>query len=330
MTISVAGDKDHKKIIATFMLRKRIKQDRIFRLILFAAGSYILVIMGLLFSTLSQGSIPVLEYMGLEFFYGIDWNTVEGRETYGILPYVIGTLVSSAIAMVIAVPVSLMIGIFLSEMTGPRVSTPISFIIEILASVPSVIYGLWAVFVFRFWLVDYVELPLHNAFGENLFLFARTPFGLDIFSAGIVLAIMIIPIISAVMREIMKTVPDSQREAAYSLGATRWEMVKTAIVPYAKSGLLGASILGLGRAIGETILVTMLIGGAKGPQAIPDSFFSPSNTIAALTAQNFAEASGLQLSALIGGALVLVILALGINLLAHFMVSRMVKTVPTG
>ncbi|HEY8140800.1 MAG TPA: phosphate ABC transporter permease subunit PstC, partial [Nitrososphaera sp.] len=274
-------------------------------------------------------SIPVLEYMGLEFFYGIDWNTVEGRETYGILPYVIGTLLSSAIAMVIAVPVSLMIGVFLSEMTGPRVSTPISFIIEILASVPSVIYGLWAFFVFRFWLVDYVELPLHKAFGENIFLFARTPFGLDIFSAGIVLAIMIIPIISAVMREIMKTVPNSQREAAYSLGATRWEMVKTAIVPYAKSGLLGASILGLGRAIGETVLVTMIIGGAKGPLAIPDSLFSPSNTISALTAQNFAEASGLQLSALIGGALVLVILAFGINLLAHFMVSRMVKTVPT-
>jgi phosphate transport system permease protein len=267
--------------------------------------------------------------MGLEFFYGIDWNTVEGRETYGILPYVIGTLVSSAIAMVIAVPVSLMIGIFLSEMTGPRVSTPISFIIEILASVPSVIYGLWAIFVFRFWLVDYVELPLHNAFGDNLFLFARTPFGLDIFTAGIVLAIMIIPIISAVMREIMKTVPDSQREAAYSLGATRWEMVKTAIVPYAKSGLLGASILGLGRAIGETILVTMVIGGVKGAAAIPDSPFAPSNTIAAIIAQNFAEASGLQLSALIGGALVLVILAFGINLLAHFMVSRMVKTVPT-
>jgi phosphate transport system permease protein len=311
------------------MLRKRIKQDRIFRLILFAAGGYILVIMGLLFLTLSQGSIPVLEYMGLEFFYGIDWNTVEGRETYGILPYVIGTLVSSAIAMVIAVPVSLMIGIFLSEMTGPRVSTPISFIIEILASVPSVIYGLWAIFVFRFWLVDYVELPLHNAFGDNLFLFARTPFGLDIFTAGIVLAIMIIPIISAVMREIMKTVPDSQREAAYSLGATRWEMVKTAIVPYAKSGLLGASILGLGRAIGETILVTMVIGGVKGAAAIPDSPFAPSNTIAAIIAQNFAEASGLQLSALIGGALVLVILAFGINLLAHFMVSRMVKTVPT-
>jgi phosphate transport system permease protein len=329
MTFSVAGDKDHKRIIATFMLRKRIKQDRIFRLILFAAGGYILVIMGLLFLTLSQGSIPVLEYMGLEFFYGIDWNTVEGRETYGILPYVIGTLVSSAIAMVIAVPVSLMIGIFLSEMTGPRVSTPISFIIEILASVPSVIYGLWAVFVFRFWLVDYVELPLHNAFGDNLFLFARTPFGLDIFTAGIVLAIMIIPIISAVMREIMKTVPDSQREAAYSLGATRWEMVKTAIVPYAKSGLLGASILGLGRAIGETILVTMVIGGVKGAAAIPDSPFAPSNTIAAIIAQNFAEASGLQLSALIGGALVLVILAFGINLLAHFMVSRMVKTVPT-
>ncbi len=329
MTINAAGDKDHKRTIATFMLRKRIKQDRIFRLILYAAGGYILFIMGLLFFTLSQGSIQVLEYMGLEFFYGIDWNTVEGRETYGILPYVIGTLVSSAIAMVIAVPVSLMIGIFLSEMTGPRVSTPISFIIEILASVPSVIYGLWAVFVFRFWLVDYVELPLHNAFGENIFLFARTPFGLDIFSAGIVLAIMIIPIISAVMREIMKTVPNSQREAAYSLGATRWEMVKTAIVPYAKSGLLGASILGLGRAIGETVLVTMIIGGAKGPLAIPDSLFSPSNTISALMAQNFAEASGLQLSALIGGALVLVILAFGINLLAHFMVSRMVKTVPT-
>jgi len=260
------------------------------------------------------------------FLSGTDWNSVEGRESYGALPYIIGTLISSALAVAIGVPISLGIAIFLSEMAPPKASVPLSFIVELLAAVPSIIYGLWALFVFRFWVRDLVETPLHNAFGGSIPFFARTPFGLDVFTAGIVLAIMIIPIVSSISREVIKAVPNSQREAAYSLGATRWETVRIAIFPYAKSGLLGAAILGLGRAIGETILVTMIIGNTIGIAAIPTSLFSQSQTLSSLIANEFNEASSnLQLSALIGLGAVLLILTLGINVGARLLVSRMVK-----
>jgi len=260
------------------------------------------------------------------FLSGTDWNSVEGRESYGALPYIIGTLISSALAVAIGVPISLGIAIFLSEIAPPKVSVPLSFIIELLAAVPSIIYGLWALFVFRFWVRDLVETPLHNAFGGSIPFFAKTPFGLDVFTAGIVLAIMIIPIVSSISREVIKAVPNSQREAAYSLGATRWETVRIAIFPYAKSGLLGAAILGLGRAIGETILVTMIIGNTIGIAAIPTSLFSQSQTLSSLIANEFNEASSnLQLSALIGLGAVLLILTMGINVGARLLVSRMVK-----
>ena len=220
---------------------------------------------GLVAFSVGNGSKDIFLKEGfLKFLTGTDWNSVEGRESYGALPYIIGTLVSSAIAMAIGVPVSLGIAIFLSEMAPARVSTPLSFIVELLAAVPSIIYGLWALFVFRFWVRDLIEMPLYNAFGGSIPFFGTTPFGLDVFTAGIVLAIMIIPIVSSISREVIKAVPDTQREAAYSLGATRWETVRIAIFPYAKSGLLGAAILGLGRAVGETILVTMIIGNTIG------------------------------------------------------------------
>jgi phosphate transport system permease protein len=263
------------------------------------------------------------------FLSGTQWNSVEGRESYGALPYIIGTLISSALAMAIGVPISLGIAIFLSEMAPAKVSIPLSFIIELLAAVPSIIYGLWALFVFRFWVRDLIERPLYDAFGGSIPFFAKTPFGLDVFTAGIVLAIMIIPIVSSISREVIKAVPNSQREAAYSLGATRWETVKVAIFPYAKSGLLGAAILGLGRAIGETILVTMIIGNTIGVAAIPTSLFSQSQSLASLIANEFNEASSdLQLSALIGLGAVLLILTMGINIGARLLVSRMIKVSP--
>jgi phosphate transport system permease protein len=201
----------------------------------------------------------------------------------------------------------------------------------LLAAVPSIIYGLWALFVFRFWIRDLIEMPLYNAFGRSIPFFGPTPFGLDWFTAGIVLSIMIIPIVSSISREIIKAVPDTQREAAYSLGATRWETVRIAIFPYAKSGLLGAAILGLGRAMGETILVTMIIGNTIGMGAIPHSLFSQSQSLASLIANEFNEASSnLQLSALISLGTVLLILTMGINVGARILVSRMVKVSPGG
>jgi phosphate transport system permease protein len=292
-----------------------------------SAACYTLVMIILVAFSVGNGSKDVFLKEGFfSFLSGTDWNSVEGRESYGALPYIIGTLISSALAVAVGVPISLGIAIFLSEMAPPKASVPLSFIIELLAAVPSIIYGLWALFVFRFWVRDLVETPLHNAFGGSIPFFAKTPFGLDVFTAGIVLAIMIIPIVSSISREVIKAVPNSQREAAYSLGATRWETVRIAIFPYAKSGLLGAAILGLGRAIGETILVTMIIGNTIGIAAIPTSLFSQSQTLSSLIANEFNEASSnLQLSALIGLGAVLLILTLGINVGARLLVSRMVK-----
>jgi phosphate transport system permease protein len=178
-------------------------------------------------------------------------------------------------------------------------------------------------------LLDYLEKPLYNAFGGTIPLFARTPFGLDIFTAGIVLAIMIIPIISSICREILKAIPNSQREAAYSLGATRMETVLKVLFPYAKAGILGAAIIGLGRAVGETMLVTMVIGNTIGIAAIPTSLFSPSQTLSSLIANEFNEATTvLHTSALIALGAVLFILTMGINVGARVLVSRMVKVVP--
>jgi phosphate transport system permease protein len=232
--------------------------------------------------------------------------------------------------MAIGVPISLGIAIFISEMSPSRLATPLSFIIELLAAVPSIIYGLWALFVFRFWIRDLIELPLYNAFHGSVPFFAKYPFGLDVFTAGIVLAIMIIPIVSSICREVMRVVPNSQREAAYSLGATRWETVKIAVIPYAKSGILGAAILGLGRAVGETMLVTLVIGNVIGAAAIPTSLFSQSQTLSSLIANEFNEAaSDLHLSALIGLGAVLLMLTVTINVGAQLLVKRMVK-VPSG
>lgn len=301
--------------------------DKFFKVLVIGASIYTLFMVVLVFYALSEGSVPILLKEGFNFVIGTDWNPVEGNESFGALPYIIGTLVSSSIAMIIAVPISIGIAIFVNEMVRGKIGTVLSFIVELLAAVPSIVYGLWALFVFRFVIKDYIEIPLYNTLGNKLPIFGSTPFGLDVFTAGIVLAIMIIPIVSAVSREVVKAVPNSQREAAYALGATRWEVVKMAILPYGKSGLLGASFLGLGRAIGETILVTMIIGNAVGLSAIPSSLFSPSQTLSSIIANEFNEASGdLHLSALIGLGLVLFIITLLINVGAIFIVSRVTKS----
>lgn len=279
--------------------------------------------------SVADGSIPVLSLEGLGFFAGTDWNPVEGRASFGALPYVVGTLVSSGIAMAIGVPVSLGIAVFISEIAPAKIGSAVGFVVEMLAAIPSIVYGLWALFVFRFFLLDYIETPLYDAFGSSIKLFGATPFGLDVFTAGVVLSIMIIPIISSISREVLKAIPNSQREAAYSLGATRWETVRHFLFPYAKTGVLGASFLGLGRAVGETLLVTMVIGNTVGAAAIPDSLFSPSQTLSSIIANEFNEAaSPLHSSALIALGAVLFILTMAINIGAQLLVSRMVKVAP--
>ncbi|MCA9820243.1 MAG: phosphate ABC transporter permease subunit PstC, partial [Nitrosarchaeum sp.] len=252
--------------------------DKIFKIGATVAGVYVLVMVALLAFQLISESYPVWEENGLSFIVKTEWNAVDGREDFGALPYIFGTLITSGMAMVIGVPLSIGIAMFISD-APPKIGGPLGFLVELLAAVPSVIYGLWGLFVFRVYFVDWVEKPLHNAFGDNIWIFSGAPFGLDILTASVILAIMIIPTVSAVSREVMKAVPQQQKEAAYMLGATKWEMFKLAVFPYSKTGLIGASILGLGRAVGETMAVTMLIGNATGISAIPSSLFKPSQTM---------------------------------------------------
>ena len=306
--------------------KTRFNSDKIFKIGALVAGVFVLVVITLMIFQLTAESYPIWEEEGLGFIIGTDWNAVEGRESFGALPYILGTLVTAGLAMAIGVPLSIGIAMFVSDAPA-KIGGPLGFLVELLAAVPSVIYGLWGLYVFRVYFRDWIEIPLHNAFGDSIWLFSGTPFGLDILTASVILAIMIIPTVSAISREVMKAVPQQQKEAAYMLGATRWEMFKLAVFPYAKTGLIGASILGLGRAVGETMAVTMLIGNATGLSAIPSSFFKPSQTMSSIIANEFVEASpaSLHLPALIGVGLVLLLIAIAINICAHILVMRMLK-----
>lgn len=306
--------------------QSRFPADKIFKIAATAGGVYVLLVIGLMIFEMYSESHQIWEHEGLEFLFGSQWNPVEGREAFGAAPYIMGTLVTAALAMVMGVPISIGIAMFISQ--APKfIANPLSVIVELLAAVPSIIFGFWGLLVFRGFLLEWIEIPLHETFGESIWLFSSAPFGLDIFSASIILAIMIIPTISAVSREIMIAVPHMQKEAAYMLGATKWEMFKIAIFPYAKTGLIGAAVLGLGRAVGETMAVTMLIGNATGPSAFPQSLFQPGQTMSSIIANEFIEASptSLHLPALIGVGLTLLLVAICINVVAHVLVSRMLK-----
>ena len=301
-------------------MHRRFSGDNTFKtaaMILAASAAFILLITGY---TLFTGALPVFQRFGSYFFTGTQWNPVAGREIFGVLPYLLGTLVTSGIALLIGVPISLGIAIFLVEMAPKTLKVPISYLVELLAAVPSVIYGLWGLFVLRFWVVDYIEKPL-SAYLGWLPLFSGTPFGLDVLTAGIILAIMIIPTVSSVSREVIQAVPNSIREAAYSIGATKWEVIRRWVLSYGRSGLFGAVILGLGRAVGETMAVTMVIGNRP---EISASLFDPSYTMASVIANEFTEAtSQMYLSSLIQLALVLFVITIIINALARLLVWSM-------
>jgi phosphate transport system permease protein len=224
------------------------------------------------------------------------------------------------------VPISLGIAIFLVEMAPKTLKVPVSYFVELLAAVPSIIYGLWGLFVLRFWVLDYIEKPISAILGW-LPIFSGTPFGLDILTGGIILAIMIIPTVSSVTREVIQAVPNSIREGAYSIGATKWEVIRHWVLSYGRSGIFGAVILGLGRAVGETMAVTMVIGNAIGPNAVPTSLFKPGQTMSSLIANGYLEASpaSLELPAFIAVGFTLLLLGLLINIVAHVMVTRVLK-----
>jgi phosphate transport system permease protein len=306
-------------------MMKRITGDIIFKIIAGVIAASALAILVLNAYVLVTGSTLIFEREGLGFLLGKNWNAVPGRESFGLAPYILGTLVTSGIALLIGVPLSLGIAIFLVEMAPKSVRVPISYLVELLAAVPSVIYGLWGIFVLRFWVQNNLETPLNKYLGW-IPIFSGTPFGLDLFTAGIILSIMIIPTVASVSREVISAVPNSIREGAYSIGATKWEVIRHWVLSYGRSGIFGAVILGLGRAVGETMAVTMVIGNAVGPNAMPTSLFKTGQTLPSLLANGFIEATpGLEKSAYLGAGLILLVISIVINIVAHLMVTRLLK-----
>ncbi len=291
--------------------------DKLFRGLLTVAALSIPILMGFLVVELYQGSRLAIARFGLGFVTTSVWDPV--AEQFGALPLIFGTVLSSALALVIAVPLSLGVAIYLTEFAPERIRQPVAFLLQLLAAIPSVVYGLWGIFV----LIPLLKATLFPFLRSTLgFLpFFQGPiYGPSMLAASIILAIMIMPFIMSVSREVLLAVPGSQREAALALGATRWEAVTTAVVPYARSGIIGAVILGLGRALGETMAVTMLIGNRH---EIASSLFAPGYTMASAIANEFTEAVGdMHLSALAYVSLVLFIVTVIINAGARLLIWR--------
>jgi phosphate transport system permease protein len=289
--------------------------------LLFAVLVFLLVI--LMGYEMYVGSKISIDKFGWSFLTNSVWDPVQ--EIYGALPIIYGTIVSSFLALVISVPLSIGIAIFLSEVSPDWLEKPLSFLVELLAGIPSVVYGLWGIFVLVPWIRNDVEPFLSEHLGFLPF-FRGAPYGFGMLAAVLILAIMVLPIISSISRDILKSVPQSQREAALALGATRWQSTKI-VLKDAKSGILGATMLGLGRAVGETMAVTMVIGNRA---VISPSLFDPSYTMASVIANEFTEAtSEMYLSALIQLALVLFVLTIIINAFAKLLVWSMERKLGT-
>lgn len=298
----------------------RLFGDRVFNLVTLGLGLVILlVLLGLGFA-LTVDAMPAIRKFGFSFLFSSDWDPV--NDVYGALPFIYGTALSSAIALAIAVPLSLGVALCLSEMAPNWLSRRLGFLVDLLAAIPSVVYGLWAIFILGPWLRDHVESFLGTHLGF-LPLFAGPRVSVGMFTAGVVLAIMVIPYVSSVCTEVFRVVPQTQREAAIALGATKWETVRIAVLPYGLSGIIGAIILGLGRALGETIAVAMVIGNS--PQ-ISASLFAPAATLASVIANEFAEATtDLYVSSLIELGLVLLGLGVVLHIIARVLVSAVAR-----
>src|SRR3954468_21105076 len=294
------------------------RADPLFRATLMTLAALILALIAFFFIYLINKAQPALSHQGVfSFLFTNDWNP--SKAIYGAWPLVVGTLVSAAIALVIGVPIAVATALFITELAPRRVRSPLIVLVELLAAVPSVVYGLWGIFV----LIPKLR-PAEQWFSDS---FSFLPFvggnvaGPNYFVAGLILAIMILPIVSAISREVMATVPQDLKEASLALGATRWEMIRTAILPYSRAGIVGASMLGLGRALGETIAVTLVVGNSP---EIGKTIFSQGYTLAAVIANEFGEAANnkLHTGALIAAGLVLFVLTLVVNALARAMVNR--------
>jgi phosphate transport system permease protein len=295
--------------------RRMIKGDTIFKgIILALAGSILLILLIMLFEMVKE-SLPALRKFGWRFIIGREWDAVQGN--FGALDFLYGSVVSSVLALLLATPLSVGAALFITDIAPRRVGNIIAPVIELLAAIPSVIYGLWGVLVMAPWLQQTIQPWLIDHLGVFP-LFQGAPYGVSMMAAVLILMIMVIPIITSITKEVLLAVPVSQKEAAYALGATRWEMFRMALIPYARSGVLGAVILGLGRAIGETMAVTMVIGNT--PQ-ISLSLLAPAYTMPSVIANEFAETtSKLHAAALMEVGLILLVVTLIINALARLLI----------
>ena len=298
------------------------RSDTIFHWLTWLSAVTVLVVLGGVFLALIGGAMPALTKYGLSFFYVDDWNPV--TDVFGAVAPIVGTLVTALIAMIIAIPIGLGVAIFLTEQCPPRLRRPIGIAIELLAGIPSIIYGIWGLFIFAPWMQKNVQPLIIAAFGNIPVLntvFAGPPFGIGVFTASIILAFMVLPFITSVSKDVFDTVPPVLKESAYGIGCTTWEVVRNVVIPYTRVGVIGGCMLALGRALGETMAVTFVVGNA---QRLSASILAPGTTISATIANEFAEAQGqLHTSSLILLGLLLFVLTFIVLALARLMLARL-------
>lgn len=294
--------------------------DPIFRAVAFSAATMLLITLGGLIISLIIGGWPALSKFGFSFFTSTTWNPV--TEVFGAAGPITGTLITAVLSLAIALPIAIFIAVFLTQFCPKIIAQPISTAIELLAGIPSIVYGMWGLFVFAPWFAKTIQLPIITSIPADSFwgkLFAGVPNGANIFTASIILAIMILPYMAAVFRELFRSIPPQVREAAFGLGCTPFEVVSTVLIPYVKKGMVGVVMLGFGRALGETMAVTFIIGNAHG---FPNSLFSSGSTLASTIANEFAEAtSDMHLASLIALGLVLFLITFTVLAIARALLS---------
>ncbi len=312
----------------TRVLRRFRLGDSTFRIMTQCSAIAVLVLLAGVILSLVIGSLPAWKAFGFGFFTSQSWNPV--TEKFGALPAIYGTLVTSFLAMLIGVPVSLGIAIFLTEICPERLRRPIGIAVELLAGIPSIIYGIWGLFVFAPWFQVHVQPLFIDGFANIPLLnqlFAGPPYGIGVLTAGLILAIMVLPFITSITREVFETVPPVLKEAAYGIGCTRWEVMRRVVIPYTRVGIIGGVMLGLGRALGETMAVTFVIGNAH---RIVPSILAPGTTISATIANEFTEAVGdLYTSSLVALGLILFIITFIVLAAARLMLMRIEKKAGT-
>jgi phosphate transport system permease protein len=303
--------------------RKQRLQDFFFhRVTQFFSLLVLVALMGIIVS-LVINALPTLQKFGLRFLWYVEWDII--NEEFGAVIAIVGTLLSAGIAMALAVPLAFGIALFLTETCPVWLRRPLGTAVELLAAVPSIIYGMFGLFIFAPLFADYVQVPAQNVLGGMPlvgWLFGGAPNGLGILAAGVILAFMVLPFVAAVMRDVFEIVPPILRESAYGLGCTTWEVVRKVVLPYTQKGVIGGVMLGLGRALGETMAVTFVIGNAN---RLPNSLFSPGTSIASTLANEFGEAADLHVSALFALGLLLFVITFVVLTLAKLLILRAEK-----